>query len=176
MKSSIFYVLFSLFLSLSFSLHTRQAPLYSARIRKFVKWCGRWGVRMQQAPSRGLAPMAGVPGTSSRMTTNRRQVAAAAWQQTDSSICIPVEIMSLNVRKSVISELCVATTPTFGTYAGGDGGKGMEWHDTNYKFINDGETGKTSEQTKCCCMMNCALIEINCVCACTACWAWPWGN
>lgn len=34
-------------------------------------------------------------------------------------------------------------------------------HDTNYKFINDGET---SVQTKCCCMMNCALIEINCVC------------
>lgn len=88
---------------------------------------------MQQAPSRGLAPMAGVPGTSSRMTTNRRQVAAAAWQQTDSSICIPVEIMSLNVRKSVINELCVATTPTFGTYAGGDGGgegerDGVTWH------------------------------------------------
>lgn len=32
--------------------------------------------------------------------------------------------MSLNVRKSVINELCVATTPTFGTYAGGDGGVG----------------------------------------------------
>lgn len=71
---------------------------------------------MQQAPSRGLAPMAGVHGTSSRMTMNRRQVAVARHQTvththtrtlTDTYIRIPVEIMSLNVRKSVINELCV---------------------------------------------------------------------
>lgn len=56
---------------------------------------------MQQAPSPGLAPMAGVHGTSSRMTTNRRQVPARhkTDTHTHTNIRIPVEIMSLNVRK-----------------------------------------------------------------------------
>lgn len=76
----IFCVLLSLHSPSVFLSLSRQAPSYSARIRKCVKWCGRWGVRMQQAPSRGLAPMAGVHGTSSRMTMNRRQVAVARHQ------------------------------------------------------------------------------------------------
>lgn len=91
-------------------------------------------------------------------------------------IRIPVEIMSLNVRKVWLMNCalsCWCATPT----AVRVGSRGWLGHDTNYKFINDCETGKISVQTKCCCMMNCAWIEINCVCySIWGPWAWPWQN
>lgn len=70
-------------------LAIEQELSFLARIRKCGKWCGRWGVRMQQAPSPGLAPTAGVHEISSRMTMSQRQVAETISLRLNVVVSVP---------------------------------------------------------------------------------------